>query len=55
MVNQASIAKGLVEGVEGIRRGRVDGPYATAEELIADLHRRRNRSDHKVKLSKRGA
>ena len=55
VVNRASIEKGLAEGLEDIRRGRVDGPYATAEELIADLHKRRNRSVRKVKISKRHA
>lgn len=43
VVNRAFVDKRLAEALEDVRRGRVNGPFATAEELIADLHKRRDR------------
>jgi AbrB family looped-hinge helix DNA binding protein len=34
------LEKRLAEGLEDIRQGRVYGPFNSAKELIADLHRR---------------
>src|SRR3989338_7344231 len=34
------LEKRLAEGLEDIRRGQVYGPFNSAKELIADLHRR---------------
>lgn len=53
LVNRALIDKQLEEGLEDVRRGRVDGPYATAKELIADLHKRRDRHTRRTKSTKR--
>ena len=55
VVDRAHIEARLAESLEDVRRGRVDGPYATAVELIADLHRRRDRHARKAKTSKRHA
>ena len=34
------LEKRLAEGLEDIRQGRVYGPFNSAKELMADLHRR---------------
>lgn len=36
---KAMIEKRIAEGLEDIRRGRVYGPFSSAEELIRSLHR----------------
>jgi hypothetical protein len=53
VVNRAMLDRQLEEGLEDVRRGRVSGPYATAKELIADLHKKRDRTARRTKRSKR--
>jgi hypothetical protein len=53
VVSRALLDKQLEEGLEDVRRGRVSGPYATAEELIADLHKKRDRLIRRTKRTKR--
>jgi AbrB family looped-hinge helix DNA binding protein len=53
VVNRALLDKQLEEGLEDVRRGRVSGPYTTAEELIADLHKKRGRAARRTKRTKR--
>lgn len=48
-----AVGSKLEEGLEDVRRDRVSGPYATAKELIADLHKKRARSAGRTKRTKR--
>lgn len=41
VVNRALVEKRLAEGLDDIRKGRVHGPYSSAEELSRSLRSRK--------------
>ena len=46
------IDRGIEEGLEDIRKGRVYGPFETAEEMITSLHREAKKLRHGKKSNR---
>jgi AbrB family looped-hinge helix DNA binding protein len=49
VVDRAEIDAGIAEGLEDIRKGRVSGPFTSAEDLITSLHRKTRKPAKKSK------
>jgi bifunctional DNA-binding transcriptional regulator/antitoxin component of YhaV-PrlF toxin-antitoxin module len=39
LAERRAIDRGIEESLEEVRQGKLTGPFATAEEFVADLHR----------------
>ncbi len=53
-VPKAIIDRGIAESLEDYKKGRVYGPFDTAEEMIASLHRNVKKLRRAKKLNRAG-
>ena len=53
-VPKAIIDRGIAESLEDYKKGRVYGPFDTAEEMIASLHRNAKKLRRRKKPSRAG-